>query len=343
LKILVFNPSFLGDSVLTTPLIKALKVYYPESAVDFCVRPENAALFEGLEQVNEVIAFDKRGSAGGLGGIFRFAARLKKRDYDVIISCHKSFRTTMTLALTGVPRRIGFEQSALPFLYPEKVSRDMSLHEVERNLMLLAPLVEDFSLEKAEEAAGLPVVYVDESIAENAKAYIKSAAGGRKLIGLNPGSVWNTKKWQADKYALLAEMLFDAGYFPVIFGGPSDMPDCAAVETGMDAPVLNLCGKLPLSQLPAYISVMDAFVTNDSGPMHIAVATGVPCVGIFGPTVKGLGFFPYGGKSVVVEDEGLYCRPCGLHGGDECPEGHFRCMGEIEPGKVFEALKGLLS
>ncbi|WP_164885379.1 lipopolysaccharide heptosyltransferase II [Geovibrio thiophilus] len=341
MKILVFNPSFLGDSVLTTPLIKAVRHYFPDSSVDFCVRPENAPLFQGMELINEVIVFDKRKSAGGAGGIFRFARELKKRDYDIIISCHKSFRSTLTMALTGVLRRMGFRQSALSFLYTETADRDMSKHEAERNLMLLEPLVADFDLEDAKKHAGRAEVFTDERLRANAAKYIKSASGGRRLIGINAGSVWATKKWQSEKFAEVSDMLYEEGFFCVLFGAPTDSEACGQVMANAKRPLMNLCGKLPLGQLPSYIKAMDALITNDSGPLHIASAVGTPAVAIFGPTVKALGFFPYDDKSIVVEKE-LYCRPCGLHGGNECPEGHFRCMGEISAGDVFEAVGKVL-
>lgn len=337
MKILVFNPSFLGDSVLTVPLIKAVRHYFPESDVDFCVRPENAPLFQGLELINEVIAFDKRKTAGGIGGIFRFARELKKRDYDIIISCHKSLRSTLSMLLSSTVRRIGFKQAAMSFLYTETVDRNMSLHEVERNLMLLEPLVADFSLEEAKKAAGRAEVFVDERITANAVTYIKSACSGRRLAGINAGSVWATKKWPAPKFAELCGKLYDAGFFCVLFGAPSDFESCSEVQALAKLPVMNLCGRLPLGQLPAYIKAMDVLVTNDSGPLHIASAVGTPAVAIFGPTVKALGFFPYDDKSIVVEKE-LYCRPCGLHGGNTCPEGHFRCMLEISADEVFDAV-----
>jgi heptosyltransferase-2 len=337
LKILVFNPSFLGDSVLTTPLIKAVKYYFDDCKVDFCVRPESAPLFQGLELINEVVVFDKRKTAGGLCGIFRFAREIKKRDYDIIISCHKSLRSTLSMVFASTLVRVGFKQSAMSFLYTETVDRDMSLHEVERNLMLLKPLVPDFDLADAKKAAGLAEVYVDERITENAIKYIKSASGNRRLVGVNAGSVWATKKWPAPKFAELSDKLYDAGFFCVLYGAPTDAESCAEVTGLAKQPLMNLCSKLPLGQLASYIKAMEILVTNDSGPMHIASAVGTPSVGIFGPTVKSLGFFPYDDKSTVVEKE-LYCRPCGLHGGNTCPEGHFKCMNDISAQEVFEAV-----
>lgn len=341
MKILVFNPSFLGDSVLTTPLIKAVKHYFNDSIVDFCVRPENVPLFEGLDIINEVIPFDKRKSAKGVSGIFRFAREIKKRDYDIIISCHKSLRSTLTLAFSGVLLRVGFRESACSYLYTETVSRDMQLHEVERNLMLLQPLVEDFDLDKVKKIAGTAEVFVDERLVENIKIYMKSIFSQRRLVGINPGSVWETKKWLSDRFAKVCDKLYEKGCICVLYGAPTDLSSCNDVQEKAKHPVLNLCGRLPLGQLPSYIKAMDLLITNDSGPLHIASAVGTPSVAIFGPTVKSLGFFPYDTKSVVVEKD-ISCRPCGLHGGHKCPQGHFKCMKDIDDETVFKEARKVL-
>ncbi|WP_022852249.1 glycosyltransferase family 9 protein [Limisalsivibrio acetivorans] len=346
MKILVFNPSFLGDSVLTTPLIKAVKSYLSdnpeeEAVVDFCVRPEFAPLFEGLELINKVIPFDKRGNEKGLSGIFRFAGFLKLGEYDVIISPHKSFRSTLLLGMTGVIRRIGFRQAAFSFVYPEKVERNMELHEVERNLMLLEPFITDFALEDAKRRGGRPEVFIDESYSEKVSRYFKAARPGGRVIALAPGSVWATKKWPAQRFAKVADMIYEAGDIPLIIGGPMDRDAADELKSHMRHTPADFCGFIPLRRLPALIDACDLLITNDSGPLHIAVAVGTPATAIFGPTVKGLGFFPYTDNSAVVEED-LYCRPCGLHGGNECPEEHFRCMLDITPERVYETAEGLL-
>ena len=105
----------------------------------------------------------------------------------------------------------------------------------------------------------------------------------------------------------------------------------------------NLCGKTSLADLMALMQHFKLFITNDSGPMHIATAFDVPTLAIFGPTTRELGFFPYGEGHRVMEVKGLPCRPCALHGGKKCPLGHFKCMRDILPGRVFENAKEMLA
>ncbi len=115
-------------------------------------------------------------------------------------------------------------------------------------------------------------------------------------------------------------MLKDKGYTPVIIGAEADRADVDKVVAASKYDHINFCGKSPLKELPSLISTFEYLVTNDSGPMHIAVSTGVPCVAIFGPTVRDLGFYPYDDNSKVAEIQGLPCRPCGKHGSDKCPQ-----------------------
>ena len=124
----------------------------------------------------------------------------------------------------------------------------------------------------------------------------------------------------------------------MIFGGKNDSSEVEAVVNSMNKKAINLAGRLSLKQLTAFIKRCQVFVTNDSGPMHIAVAGKVPVIAIFGPTTKELGFYPYGEGNVVIEKD-LACRPCGLHGGNKCPLGTFTCMKLITVDEVFNAVK----
>ena len=325
LKILIFNPSYLGDCVLTTPLIKAVKMKLPDSSITFCVRPENAALFEGLSFIDEVIVFDKRGSESGLKGLLSFAKKLSSMKFDLVISPHMSLRTSLTLALAKIPERLGFVESALSAVYTMSCAKDLTYHEVERYLLLYERYFHEFPGEVV-----TPEVFVDKELAEKFKSEL-----GEKPIGINCGSMWDTKKWPAENFAAVADELKDRGYTPVITGSEQDRADVEKFIAAAKYKHLNYCGKTRLKELPALISTFRYMVTNDSGPMHIATAVGVPCVAVFGPTTKELGFTPYDEKSMVAEIEGLDCRPCGKHGGHKCPKGHFKCMNEITPANVL--------
>jgi heptosyltransferase-2 len=323
----------MGDSVLTTPLIKAVKQKNPEASISFCVRPENVELFEGIDIIDEVIPFDKRGEEKGIGGILRFAKLLKSKNFDIVFSAHRSFRTTAALALSGIPEKIGFVESSFSMIYTKSIAKDMTLHEIERNLLL-------YFIHYNEVPQGIikPFVYTDEKITEDFKQ-----KHGSKLVGINPGSVWATKMWPAEYYAQVADWLKENGYTPVIIGAPSDKPAADKIVQSSKYDLINICGETSLRELPSIIAAFDMMVTNDSGPLHIAVSTDVPCVAIFGPTVKELGFYPYDENSRIAEVEGLPCRPCGLHGHKECPKKHFRCMLEVTPENVISLFKDVTS
>ncbi|MBI3012912.1 MAG: glycosyltransferase family 9 protein, partial [Elusimicrobia bacterium] len=158
---------------------------------------------------------------------------------------------------------------------------------------------------------------------------------GKMLIGMNPGSMWKTKRWLPEYFAQVADTLQKERNCQIIlFGSDQDKTAVRSVCSFMKSPVINLCGKTDLKTLTSLISRCSLFITNDSGPMHLASAAGVPLVAIFGPTTRELGFFPLGDKSVVVELE-LPCRPCSLHGGDRCPLKHFKCMRDLRPEVVL--------
>lgn len=336
MKILVFNPSFLGDSVLTTPLIKALKTIYPHAAVDFCVRPEYVSLFEGLSFINEVIPFDKRNTESGFSGLISFTKKIRAKKYDLLVSAHKSIRSTFMAAFSGAGKTIGFSESSLSTMYDEGVHRDMSIHEAERNLMLLAPLNAYEQLFQAKDAGGKLATYTDSELLAKAAAYFKEIAGDKKLIGINPGSVWETKKWPAERFAHIIDNIQNKGYACVVVGGPSDKETVDKVKQHCKTEFIDLCGKTSLRELPSYIKQFSMMITNDSGPMHIAVSQEVPCIALFGPTISELGFTPYDTTSIVMENHQIICRPCGLHGGKVCKEKHFRCMNDITEYEVME-------
>lgn len=337
-NILIFNPSFLGDSVLTTPLIKAVQYYYPNANIHFCVRPEYVSLFENTRYLTSVIGYDKRGKYRGIGGIFRFVEILRKVDPDLIISPHKSFRSTMVANFTGARKTVGFRQAALRFMYDDVIDRNMGIHEVERNLMLLKPVIDNFDFEHVKKVAGKPDTFLNESIQTEIIQRINDQANGKPLIGIAPASVWPTKMWPETHYAELITTLNNAGYQTVLFAAKNEQHIVNTILHHTEASVINMATDLSLPELVAAIKSMELLVTNDSGPLHIAVSQSTPVVAIFGPTVQSLGFTPYDNVSTIVENIELDCRPCGLHGSKNCPEKHFKCMLDIRPAEVYDAV-----
>lgn len=343
-RILVFNPSYIGDSILTTPLINALSEIYPKARIYFCVRPESAALFRCLDNVEEVIVFDKRGIYKGLKGITKFSDKLKSYNFDTIITLHKSLRSLLTLKLTRCKNIIGFKQSNLNFLLNKKTDRDMSLHEVDRNLMLLSKIWDDFSLEKARSAGNYPKVCGDSIYERKISVFLNALKkDDKKIIGVAPASVWNTKMWPLENYATVIEKLYLKGIYSLVVSSPKEYWVVEQLKKECCVPFLDFAGKTSLTELTSIIKNVELLICNDSAPMHIAAAMQTPLVALFGPTTEELGFFPYGpGESRVIEIKDLYCRPCALHGGRSCPEKHFRCMRDIKTEDVLQAAEEFL-
>jgi heptosyltransferase-2 len=329
-KVLVMQTAFLGDSLLTLPLLRRLKELLPGATVTVLTLAKTAEIFRGTPWADEVMIDDKRGVHGGLMGPWRIASELGARGFDLAVIPHRSFRSALIAKLAGVPRRIGFDSSAGSFLLTDTVPFTWAMPDLERNLSLTLPLG----------AAAAPSS--DES------RYVAPPAPGAKLAallppgplaGVHPGSAWATKRWLPERFAELCARLKADGLTPVLVGGPDDkaLGESIARECG----ALNLVGQTGLEDLKALMGRLCVFVTNDSGPMHLAAAAGVPVVAIFGATTRELGFFPYGPGHRVVE-AALACRPCGLHGARECPEGHFLCMRLLTVDQVHAAVKDVL-
>lgn len=333
-NILVAQTAFLGDLVLTTPLFRALKRLFPAARLTLLTTPQAAPLVEEDPHLDRIITYDKKGGET----LFAAAKKLRGEKFDLLLAPHRSHRTSILGFLSGVPTRVGYREAGFSFLHTRTVPRPMDAHEVDRILALLQPL----GVKAKEEDRALFCGFTAAE-AQSVDALLRAGGvgPGEKVAGLCPGSVWATKRWPAEYWAELADMLTGAGWRVALVGGPDDRETAAKVVALAKAELVDGVGKTKLKALPAWLSRCGLFVTNDSAPLHVAAARGVPTVAIFGPTVKSLGFFPFHVNSRVVEAP-LDCRPCGLHGHAACPEKHFRCMLDVKPSAVFAVCEELL-
>lgn len=329
-KVLVMQTAFLGDSLLTVPLLRRLKETLPGATVTVLTLAKTAGIFRGTPWVDEVLLDDKRGAHGGLAGPWRIAAELAARGFDLAVIPHRSFRSALIARLAAIPRRIGFDSSAGSFLLTDTVPFDWGTPDLERNLSLTLPLG----------GAAAPSGGESRYVAPPApRAELAALLPPGPLAGVHPGSAWATKRWLPERFAELCRRLAADGVTPVLVGGPDDRDLGARIAR--DCGALDLVGRTDLEDLKALMGRLSVFVTNDSGPMHLAAAAGVPVVAVFGATTRELGFFPYGPGHRVVEAD-LACRPCGLHGARECPEGHFLCMRLLTVDRVHAACREVL-
>jgi len=334
IRILVVQTAFLGDIILTTPLLNALKTAFPDSHLALLTTPVGKEALSGSAELDEILSYDKNGADQGLRAFFQKVKELRGKSFGLGLSPHRSFRTALLLALSRIPVLVGFKGSALSRIYHFRMERPEELHEVERNLKLLLPvtaLPENFS---AQIKLPMPKDF------EPARFGVKP--GDKPLIGFAPGSAWETKRWPAEKYAELARLLSKKLNAKILLlGDDKDAELCSEIDKLSSISLLNLAGKTGLKQLFGIISKLDLLVSNDSAPVHIASAFSIPTVVIFGPTVPAFGFGPWKNPHRIIQRE-LPCRPCHHHGPRECPEEHFKCMMAITAEEVFSAANELL-
>ena len=329
---LVIQTSFLGDMVLTTPLIAELARRGP---VDVVAIPASAPLLANNPDVRHVIVYDKRGADGGIRGFWRLARALYKRA-PVAYLGQGSMRSAALAMTACVPRRVGFDTSAGRALYTELVPNRDGVHHAER-LWRLAGAAEQPSRETLRPRlypGALERQAVDEILGGD-------SASPLPLVALAPGSVWATKRWPF--YAALAQELARVARIVIIGSAADGELARAIVHATGGSRTIDATGRLSLLASAELLGRSRAVVTNDSAPLHLASAMGTPTVAIFGPTIPEFGFGPLAPRASVVQHDGLACKPCDRHGPQRCPLGHWRCMRELSPERVANIVTGYLS
>ena len=314
-------------------MVRAAAEQWPGQPIDFLTSAGGSQLHEGHPQLRQIMVFDKRGKDHGLMGLARAASRLKKMKYERAICSHRSWRTAALLRWAGIPERVGFDNASASWLYSKRVAYRKDLHEVERNLQLLGG-----------GAWNAPRMYP--GTAEKARA-VELVADG-KWVAMAPGSIWATKRWPEERWSELLSLLTAAGHRCILLGSLEDQELCkrivesATLENKRSSvpplPILDLSGQTTLRESAAVLERAAVMVSNDSAPMHLGVSAGIPVVAVFCSTISTFGFAPRGEHDIVIEVEGLACRPCGIHGHPFCPEGHFKCGFEVLAHRVFEAI-----
>jgi len=335
-RVLVVHTAFIGDIILALPLVQSLRQQLPGAHVTFLAIPESASILKNHPAIDSIAVYDKKGSEKGVAGILQKARNLRSDEYDIALVPHRSLRSAMIAFLSAIPRRIGFSNSAGRLLFTDTVAYEKDWHEIDRNLKLLIPL----NITPAQHV--LPVLYPGEEDVEIVDRAMENHFGhspSAPIAGIAPGSVWNTKRWPMERFAELCLRLMALGFGIALIGGNADMELCKKIaQTLATKHLLNASGKLTLLQSAELIRRCTVLVSNDSAPMHMAVAVGTPVVAIFGPTIPRFGFSPLGPHDKVIEIQGLPCRPCSSHGGDKCPIKTFVCMNQIGVERLVSAV-----
>jgi len=333
---LVIQTSFLGDVILTTPLIAELARRGP---VDVLATPLGATALANNPDIRHVIRYDKRGTYGSALGLWQTVKEVRvSRPYDAAYLAQGSFRSGLLAMLTGAKERIGFASSTGRVLYTHQKPYRPELHHAER----LWSLAMSDCADPPTPDQIRPRLYPGDADRQVIDRLLRRTdANGEPFVAIAPGSAWGTKRWPY--YVELARKLVDEFHIAII-GSKVDLDTATRIAEGLPSErVINGVGDLSLLASAELIGRAQAIVTNDSAPQHLASAMGTPTLAIFGPTVPEFGFGPLAERSAVAGHASLSCRPCHRHGPQRCPLGHWRCMRELGPDYISSLLTDVLN
>jgi heptosyltransferase II len=332
---LVIQTSFLGDVILTTPLIAELSKRGP---VDVLVTLTGATALANNPAIRTVIPYDKRGTYGSAQGLWQTLREIRaRRPYNAAYLAQGSFRSGLIAMMTGAKERIGFASSTGRVLYTTQLPYRPELHHAQRLWSLsMSECADPPSRDQIR-----PRLFPSDQDRTRVDVLLRQTGSTEEpFVALAPGSAWGTKRWPY--FPALAKKLAD-DYRIAIIGSKADASLATAIADGLPPErVINGLG-LPLLASAELIGRARTIVTNDSAPQHLASAMGTPTLTIFGPTVPEFGFGPLAERHVVAGHESLSCRPCHRHGPQRCPLGHWRCMRELTPEYISSLLTEVLN
>src|SRR3989338_2386749 len=332
-RILLIRTDRIGDVVLSTPAIKAVRDAYPAAYIAFMVRPYARDIVEGNPYLNKVIIYDKDGAHKSFIATVLFALGLRKKHFDTVFILHPTNRAHIVAFLAGIPNRIGLDRK-MALLLTKRIKDKKFLgekHELDYTLDILKTL----GITAKEKSPYVPVKESAEN-SINIKLAREGYGGTEPLVAIAPGASCPSKRWPAERFADLVGRLKEKyGLKTVIVAGPGDAKEVAELKSHLKTEVLDLSGKTSVGELAALFKKCRIFISNDSGPVHIASAVGTPCVVVFGRKQAGLSpkrWGPTGGKDTVLhKDAG--CKVCLAH---NCENG-FKCLKMVTVDEVFKA------
>ncbi|MBN2655040.1 MAG: lipopolysaccharide heptosyltransferase II [Nitrospirae bacterium] len=330
-KILIRGVNWIGDAVMSMPAINAIKKAYPDSHISLLVKPFVAPLFENNPLIDEIILYEDKHKS--ILGRLKLASLLRKKEFSKAILLQNAFDAALIAFLARIPERIGYDRDGRGFLLTKKIpyeKLDRKIHHIDYYLNLI-------SKAGIEPSHSRPWIYL--TYEERMSARQMFLGLRRPILGINPGATYgSSKRWFPERFAKVAKWFqMETGGSVVIFGGPKELDIAQEIDKHIYDSKLFLAGKTGLRQLAALISDCDVFVSNDSGPMHIADALITPLVAIFGSTSEEL-TRPTSPNTHVLSSS-VTCRPCFER---TCGLGDLRCMAFVRADDVFFRIKEAL-
>jgi heptosyltransferase-2 len=336
-RILIIAPNWIGDAVMSQPLLAAIKASDPHAVIDVLATPWVAPVYRACSEVTELIEADLRHGQLQWGLRRALAAQIKKRDYASCYVLPNSFKSALIPWLANIPVRIGYQGELRRFLLTETKANSPKTQRI--------PMVEHYAnlctpSGNLNTTSNPPYLVPMASALESARARLQAAGiQTDALVVLCPGAEYGpSKRWPADHFAGLAQSILNAKPTAsvVLLGSPSDraIGDAIVSKTDSQSRIFNWCGATSLDQAIAMISMSSKMVSNDSGLMHIGAALQIPQVAIFGSSDPN--HTPPNSAKAIIISLHLPCSPCHQR---ECPLGHLNCLNQISTDQVFAAIQ----
>ena len=337
-RILVIRYRFIGDTILTVPFLKNLRLAYPNAQIDVLVGPQSGEVLAGCPYVDEFITFDTtrfhkydRG-AGKARSFWSYVFELRKRKYDTVFLLKRSLSSAFLALLIGARNRIGYESEGRSFLLTHKVAWDVNTHEVLSTFDVL-------------KAAGVKIVddELEAWISDNERREVLTLVphlkmNGRKVLfhaaAAHPDKLYPMEHWAQ----LIKRMHKEDRITPFFTGAPADFSVYEELQKLSGVPGVNTAGLLSLRQSMALMGEMDLAICTDSGPAHLSAAVGTPTIALFGPTDPER-WRPWGSRHVALYDETLECRPCNYK---KTCDNRRQCLTELSPDLVLNKARQML-
>jgi len=317
---LVIQTAFIGDVILATSLIETICKANPDAKIDFVLRKGNEALLDSNPHINKVFIWNK--TEKKYRNLVRVIKEIRQEKYDVVLNLQRFASTGFITLRAKSNKKIGFRKNPLSFFFTKKIEHEIGngKHEIERNFELIRSL---FPCQLVK-----PKLYPNQSDIKQ----VEDLQIGTDYVVMAPSSVWFTKQLPGHKWVELISQ-FSNDKTICLIGAKSDSNFLESIKSQTsDKRVINLAGRLNLLASAHLIQGAKMTYANDSAPMHLASAMNAPITVFFCSTVPEFGFGPLSDESTILEiTEKLSCRPCGLHGYQACPEGHFDCGNKIVP------------
>ncbi|MFH1217936.1 MAG: lipopolysaccharide heptosyltransferase II [Pseudomonadota bacterium] len=332
-KILVRSTNWIGDAIMTTPAVRTIRENFPEAEITMLAQPWMADVFSASPHVDHIFFYEKKGQHKGLGGMLRLIRELREKRFDVAILLQNAFEAALITAMAGIPVRAGYQRDGRSLLLTHRVAIRPEVRK-KHQVYYYQALLEDLGLVSGSNELFLRLKEKDLLFAEKMKKDI----GAELVIGINPGAAYGPAKcWPAERYGQLAALLnkeYGAKFF--VFGTGADKATIDTICGYGPEFISGLAGRTTLGQAMALIGLCDAFVTNDSGLMHVGAATRTPLVAIFGST-DAVATGPFSDRAIVVQ-KALECSPCLK----KTCSSDFRCMLDISVDDVAMEMRKLV-